>query len=104
MYRIEIPHWVPMLPYSSVDAQMIGISAHKAGIPKAECKRRISAIFKSPGKSIQAGDIGGLLKIALTPCGLLRDDSAKWCELGTVTFARAENKACTIILEDIPHG
>jgi hypothetical protein len=37
---------------------------------------------------------------ALTPAGLLVDDSPRWCELGAVTFRRAPERQTEIVPED----
>lgn len=97
-------HWSVGHKAKTLDANMIHIHGKMhAGIPVAELKRRVSIeITLAPRQ--RACDPDAYWKSlldGLVACGLLRDDSNKWCELGKVRFFRGAAKCTRIILEDI---
>lgn len=95
-------HWSVKSRLKKADRTLIVAYAAQQGTPKAQGKRRVSLLL-TLGKRMRAGDKDAYWKSSLDGCvcaGLLVDDSPKWCDPGTVTFARGE-WSTSIILEDI---
>lgn len=118
-WTITIPRWYPATVNRLLrnrwqaarlkrdDRMMVAGYAMLAGIPKATGKRRVSIEVRVPNAS-RAPDPDNLLKSgldAIVKAGLLIDDRAEWCELGTVSVAKGPH-ATTIVIEglDEPEG
>ncbi len=116
IWTIEIPGWIPYstnrmirahwgkatkykrAAYAAIDAM-----AFNAGVPQARGKRRVSVTVTVSGRG-RLPDADNMLKClldGLTYCGVLVDDSAKWCELGEVRVERGATRGTVIVLEDL---
>lgn len=95
-------HWARAAKLKRVDREMVSRYMHN--IPKAEGRRRVW-IRIVLGKGQRGGDVDAYHKSildALVACGALKDDSAKWCELQPIEYARDwENWGTGIALEDL---
>lgn len=112
-----IPDWIPTrlnslinLPWQQsykvkkVDAQTIHLYARMRGIRKAASRRRVSLKLYGWRRG-RMGDPDGYWKSlldGLVQCGLLIDDSQKWCEQGSIVLTRSERTQTEITLEDLP--
>jgi hypothetical protein len=115
-YRIEIPGWVPtplnqLLGHwrgrwgrKKADKAMVLVHAWKCRIPPADGRRRVSLLITlPPGQRRWDPDCFWKSCLdALVAARLLKDDSSKWCELGTIIQMRTGVLSTTIILEDLP--
>ena len=114
-YRITIPdfrftplnqlgwHWGKRSRLKKQDRDFVWAYSLLLGIPQATTKRRVSLEITITGRQ-QETDPDALWKScldALVKNSRLMDDSAKWCELGTVTYTRGEKTETVIVLEDI---
>jgi Holliday junction resolvase RusA-like endonuclease len=116
-HTIRIPNWRPTLCNELLncghwgqrhrrkrkDAEMVAGYALQAGVPVARGKRQISVVFTLSGRQ-RAFDVDAWQKALLDACvraGLLRDDSPRWCELGSVEYVRGTEASTQIVLEDI---
>lgn len=117
-YRIAIPDWKPTSVNSllrshwsrrskikTADADMVAVYARIAGVPQASGKRRVSiSVLVKPGKGGRLPDPDNLLKStldALVKCGLLLDDSADRCSIGSIDVERGSETSTAIYLQDL---
>jgi hypothetical protein len=116
VHRLTIPRWHPARlneimgrhwaighKRKRADAITIGWHAKASEIPHAEGRRRVSLVIVL-GPRQRAGDPDAYWKSTLDGlvlAGLLRNDSSRWCELGTIEFRRGTEHATEIILEDL---
>lgn len=85
------------------DRRIIGLAVLAAGIPRAAAKRRVSLTI-TLGPRQRGADPDAYFKStldSLVHCGMLKDDSRHWCELGPVSYSRGPVAQTTITLEDI---
>ena len=115
MYTIYIPDWTPTplnkllkvhwsnsRKMKKTDAEIISAYSRSC-VPATIQKRSVSLIIILP-KGQRACDPDAYWKSlldGLVKCGLLVNDSARWCQNGFVEFARGERLASFIILEDL---
>jgi hypothetical protein len=115
-FQLEIPNWHPArlnqwdgchwsrrAKLKKIDRQVVGCYAMLSGVPHAKGKRRVS-LQVVLGPRQRGADVDAFWKSlldALTACRLLKDDSRRWCELGSVEFERGPQMTSTIILEDV---
>src|SRR5690349_16588440 len=81
-------HWAKAAKFKRLDRQMIAVYAHKAGIPRATGRRRVSLEIAGPWRG-RTPDPDNCWKSVLDACvaaGLLLDDTASKVEMGPVTF------------------
>ena len=100
--RLLRTHWAKRNRAIHADADLVGVYAMQAGIPKASGKRRVILAFSTNANV--APDCDNLLKSmfdSLVRCGLLVDDSPRWVELGGITVTRADRRETRITLEDV---
>lgn len=97
-------HWAVRRRALKAEAELVAGYAIQARVPKAEGKRRVSVTFHAPGgRGAKTGDSDARLKgllDSLVKCGLLVDDSPKWCLLGAVECVKGEKKT-VVVLEDV---
>jgi hypothetical protein len=83
------------------EANLVAAYAYLTGVPRATGRRRVALQVTMPGCGIDPDAAWKSLLDALVTCGLLRDDSAAWCELGPVAITRGAYRKTIIILEDM---
>jgi len=94
-------HWGSRTKRKMSDYAMI--AAYSRHIPKATQKRRVEMTIQLAPRQ-RASDVDAFWKVALdglVKCGMLVDDSPKWCEIMPIKFTRDRLKATTIVLTDI---
>ena len=99
-------HWSVRRRMKAEDGLQIAVASRNASLRKADTTRRVSVEFTIT-KGKRAWDCDACWKSlldAMTGCGLLVDDSPKWCVLGTVRFRRGDLPETKITLEDMPDG
>ena len=97
-------HWGKRARLKQRDREFVWAYSKQQDTPQATGKRRVSLEITLRGRG-QVTDPDALWKScndALVLCDMLVDDSAKWCELGTVTHVCGEECQTVIILEDLP--
>ena len=84
------------------DKHLIAIEAVRQGVPKAAGPRRVSihVVLSGRQKAADPDAYWKSLNDGLTSCGLLVDDSSRYCTLGPVTYERGEVTRTIITLED----
>lgn len=90
---------------AKADHDLVCYYAREQGIAKAECPRRVSVeITVAPGqrRCDPDGVWKGLLD-SLVAARLLVNDSARWVQLGDVTWGRGERRT-VVTLEDLSRG
>lgn len=95
-------HWAVAHKRKRADKATIALEAKQQGLPLATGKRRVSLVLTLP-KGQRRWDSDAFWKTmldGLTACGLLVDDSPKWCELGPVEQVRGKVKRTVVVLED----
>jgi hypothetical protein len=99
-------HWSVRHRLKRADREMVGICARLAGIPPATVRRRVSLVLTmAPRQRRPDPDCWWKSTLdALTACGLLVDDSPKWCELGRVSYERGAGRRTVVLLEDLRTG
>lgn len=96
-------HWRRRKSLKDVDVQMVGVYARQERVPRAAGKRKIRVII-TLGRGQRACDPDNYMKClldALKRSGLIKDDNRQWLECEPMEFNRANEKATTIILEDM---
>jgi hypothetical protein len=119
VHRIEIPqwrpaslndmlccHWTTANRLKKSDRETITAYSIKSEIPKAEGKRRVSLEIHISGRQQEADPDAYWKSLldGLTRCGMLVDDQAKYCQMGTVTYYREESpeaRKTIVVLEDL---
>lgn len=94
-------HWGSRTKHKQSDYAMI--AAYSRHIPKATQKRRVEMTIQLSPRQ-RASDVDAWWKVCLdglVKCGMLVDDSPKWCEIMPVIITRDKLKATTIVLTDI---
>jgi Holliday junction resolvase RusA-like endonuclease len=102
----KAPHWSVGHRLKRIAADTIAVALLRASrpIPKATARRRVGIAVRVAGRGGMP-DPDNVLKVtldALKANGMIVDDSARWCEVGTVTVARGPDRFTMISLEDIP--
>jgi Holliday junction resolvase RusA-like endonuclease len=116
IYTLEIPRWRPALLKELMcsvkgkirlkkrDREMVCAYALQAKIPRATGTRRVS-LHVTLGKGMREFDVDAWQQSgldAMKHAGLIMDDSARYVELGSVTFSRDPSRWGTMItLEDL---
>lgn len=97
-------HWARGGRLKKHDRAIVAAEAWSQQIPKAQGKRRVSLEVTNAGRyrRVDPDAFFKSLLDALVACGLLMDDSPRWCELGTVTQRRGKRLETRIVLEDCP--
>jgi hypothetical protein len=83
--------------------EVVARECERTGVPPARGKRRVVVEVVQSGRG-RSRDADGTLKVlldGLTKCGALRDDSPRWCELGSVVVRRGPVTQTTVTLEDL---
>ncbi len=96
-------HWGTAHKRKQADKEMVAAYARMAGITLAKGKRRVRRII-TLGPRQRGGDpdcFDKSLLDALVACGALKGDSKEWVELMPVEYATGDEKATTVLLEDI---
>jgi len=98
-------HWGARQRLKQRDQRAVFMNARLQGVPLAKGRRRVSLVITLK-KGQRAADPDAYWKSsldALVQAGLLKDDSPKWLELGTVEYRRTKDSrfGATIILEDV---
>jgi Holliday junction resolvase RusA-like endonuclease len=114
--RLAIPNWIPATlnqwdgrhwsvraRLKKADRDLVAWYAREQEIPKATGKRRVSLeiVLGPRGRKSDPDAYWKSVLDALVSCQALLDDSAKWVELGQVTFSRGP-RGSAITLEDLP--
>jgi Holliday junction resolvase RusA-like endonuclease len=95
-------HWANAYRRKKADQKIVAAMAKAQKVPRAIGKRRVSLTItlcprqRSPDKDAWWKS----LLDALVACGLLKDDSPRWCDLGTVEYERGKQRCTTVVLED----
>ncbi len=100
--RRERQHWNVRARTMRRDGELVAHLVRVQGITPATGKRRVSISLEQARGRLRDPD--GCLKTMLdhlVRAKLLRDDSAMWCEIGSVTIARGKSRRTVITLEDI---
>jgi Holliday junction resolvase RusA-like endonuclease len=87
------------------DETAVSVCARSADITRAEVPRRVSLHITLGKRQRRPPDRDAWWKSlldALVACGLLVDDSPRWCDTGTVTYDRASLPSMRVTLEDLP--
>lgn len=95
-------HWSVKAKLKKGDRELVIFYSRLAGIPQAHGKRRVSLAVVLT-KAQRSPDIDAFWKStldALVQAKLLKDDSPKWCELGSVEYERGSARATRITLEE----
>jgi len=97
-------HWSVGHRMKRTDNRTLWIATQAQQTPKAAGKRRISihVVLSGRQKESDPDSMWKSLLDACVKCGLLVDDSPRYCELGPVTFARGKQTRTEITLEDLP--
>ena len=115
---LTIPHWNPALlnqlmknrweesRLKKADSEIVWAIARQERIPIAGGKRRVSIHITLPRKRGRKPDPDAFLKSALdalVKCGMLKDDSDKWCEWTkpTIETGTQDVWGTRITLEDL---
>lgn len=102
--QLLTPHLGTRARLKEADRQMVGGYALALRIPRAACKRRVSlrvSGWARGGRRVDPDAYWKSVLDALVAADLLRDDGARWCELGQVQVVKGEDST-TVILEDLP--
>lgn len=97
-------HWTKMAKMKKEDAQIVGIYAIKASVPRAECKRKVRVVMLGwkYGRLPDKDAYDKSLLDALVSAQMLLDDSSKYLEgRMEVELRRSSCKSTTIHLEDV---
>ncbi len=97
-------HWGKRSRLKKIDRDFVWAYSKSQFIPQAAGKRRVSLEVFITGRQKET-DPDALWKScldALVKCAMLIDDTAEYCELGTVVHHKAEETKTIIVLEDIP--
>ncbi len=97
-------HWATVQNLKRIDREMVAYYASSAGLRPATRRRQVS-IELTLGPRQHGGDPDAYWKSlldALVHAKVLRQDSHKWCQLGSVEFKRGDHQSTTIKLEDVP--
>lgn len=84
-------------------AWTLALGTFAQGVPTATTKRRVTLVITLAPKQ-RSPDVDAFWKSVLDSCvalGLLVDDNPKWVEISPVVYLRGEDKATTLVLEDI---
>ena len=116
IYTIELPgfvptplnkllsaHWGKAGRLKAHDREIIATAVAAYGVPLAKCRRRVDMLVVWP-KGRRSVDPDSLFKSTLdglTHAGALANDSAAWCQLGTVRYAKGEIAATYLTLTDV---
>ena len=98
-------HHMEAARLKALDARMVGTYCLQAGVPAAVKVRRRVSLAITLGKGQRGPDKDCWWKStldALVRCGALHDDSDRWCELGSIVYLKADERATRITLEDVP--
>ncbi len=79
------------------------LAVYGRDVPKATGKRRVTIKLTRSGRG-RLRDADGIPKLildGLVCCGLLVDDSQKWCEC-TASYEHGDKRETRILLEDMP--
>jgi hypothetical protein len=101
--RLLRMHWAARLRLGRQVKQLVGLERLAQGLPKAGGRRRVSVLVEVAGPG-GLPDPDGTLKLlldALVACGLLIDDSARWCECAPPAVRRGEATRTVVALEDM---
>jgi hypothetical protein len=81
----------------------IALEARHANVGRATGRRRVSVEVTLSGRQrpLDVDSIWKALLDGLVSCGLLVDDSCRYCTLGSVVFARGEATSTRVILENV---
>jgi Holliday junction resolvase RusA-like endonuclease len=94
-------HWSRAARLKQRDLEMIACYSIVAKVPEATRKRRVGLEIVQPiGRFPDPDNVWKSLLDALVLLGLLRDDSAKWCELAPPVFTRGPGRT-VITLTDL---
>lgn len=98
-------HWGVRQRLKERDRHAVAMNSLLQGVPPAKGRRRVSLVITLK-KGQRAADPDAYWKSsldALVQAGLLKDDSPRWLELGTVAYQRTKSArfGTTIILEDV---
>lgn len=96
-------HWGKSHKMKSTDRMVIDNTATAYGIPNATGKRRVDLLIIYP-KGMRSTDPDSHWKSlldALTCCGVLRDDTKNYVELGSVEYAKGEVLRTIITVTDV---
>ncbi len=96
-------HWAVKAKLKRAEREMVAGYALLGRIPTATGKRRVSleVVLTGRQKCLDTDNAFKSCLDALTACGLLMDDSPRYCELGTVTYRRDGEPGTTIILSEV---
>jgi hypothetical protein len=84
------------------DRDLVAFYARQAGIPAASGPRRVSVLVTmTRGRLVDPDNVLKSALDSLVACGLLLDDDAARCELGSVRVTRGERRETTFTLEDL---
>ncbi len=96
-------HWAVKAKLKKGDREVVAFYARLHGVPKSVGKRRVSLEVVLTGRQKPLDDdnaFKGCLD-ALVACGLLVDDSPKWCSLGGVSYSREGEPGTTVVLTEL---
>lgn len=97
-------HWSKAHKAKKADKEVIFGHAHQQGLTMLPDDKRQVSLLIVLGKGQKKMDEDNLWKSlldALVNAGVLVDDSPKWCQRGTVSYARGDAPATFVILEDV---
>jgi hypothetical protein len=93
-------HWSRAARLKNLDLGMIACHLVIANVPEATGNRRVGLEIVQPGGRFPDPDnVWKSLLDALVLLGLLRDDSAKWCELAPPVFTRGPLRTVITLTE-----
>jgi Holliday junction resolvase RusA-like endonuclease len=97
-------HWATAHKRKMAYYRLLGTAAKAvAQVPEAKTKRRVS-LEVILGYRQKGADPDSFLKVvldALVWCGVLKDDSKEWVEIGSVSYRRGPRAAMVVVLEDV---
>lgn len=96
-------HWTVKARIKKVATGIIGGAVHRAGIPKADVKRRVWLhLVMGPGQRMpDAENLWKATLDALKNAGALKQDSPRWVAAERPTFSRGERAETFITVEDV---
>jgi hypothetical protein len=96
-------HWSRRAGVLKDEAMVILWFCDLAGVPRATGKRRVSQRITLVGrnKACDPDNMNKSMLDGLVKAGRLIDDSARWAELGSVSFYRGREIETHLLIEDI---